>query len=105
MSLNIEGATIGFDANNIEDALSNLNTQVIQQTIDKMNTEMGNLREYVDSAWVGASAEQFKTNMETDKDKVIQGLRDTYDALRSEMYQIVNEMSAADEELVKGRSE
>lgn len=105
MSLNIEGASIGFDANNIEDALSNLNTQVIEQTIDKMNSDMSNLRDYVDSAWVGSSAEQFKTNMETDKRKIIQGLRDTYDALRSEMYQIANEMSNADEELIKGRSE
>lgn len=105
MALNIEGATIGFDANNVETALNNLNTRVIQDTIAKMNSKMSDLRNYVDSAWVGASAEQFKQNMESDKDKISQSLRDTYDVLKSEMYQIVNEMAAADEQLVNRRAE
>lgn len=105
MALNIENATIGFDENNVETALNNLNTKCIQDTITKMNNSMAGLREYVDSAWVGASAEQFKNNMEADKNKIAQSLQDTYDVLKSEMYQIVNEMAAADEELVKGRGE
>lgn len=105
MALNIENATIGFDANNVETALNNLNIKVIQDTITKMNNSMQGLRDYVDSAWVGSSAEQFKTNMESDKEKIAQSLQDTYDVLKSEMYQIINEMAAADEELVKGRSE
>ena len=105
MALNIENATIGFDANNVQTALNNLNTKCIQDTIVKMNNSMQSLRDYVDSAWVGVSAEQFKTNMESDKEKISQSLRDTYDILKSEMYQIINEMAAADEELVKGREQ
>lgn len=105
MALNIENATIGFDANNVETALNNLNTKVIQDTITKMTSSMSTLRDYVDSAWVGASAEQFKTNMESDKEKISQSLRDTYEVLKSEMYQIVNEMAEVDAELVKGRGE
>ena len=57
MALNIEGATIGFDANNVQTALNNLNTKCIGDAIRKMNDSMSELREYVDSAWVGASAE------------------------------------------------
>lgn len=105
MALNIEGATIGFDSNNVETALNNLNTKCIQDTINKMNSSMSSLREWVDAAWVGASADQFKKNMETDKEKISEALRSTYDILKSEMYQIVNEMAAADAELVKGRVE
>ncbi len=105
MALNIEGATIGFDSNNVEEALNNLNTRCIQDAINKMNSSMGILREYVDSAWIGASADQFKKNMETDKNKIAKALDDTYAILKSEMYQIVNEMAAADRELVKGRAE
>ena len=105
MALNIENATIGFDANNVETALNNLNTKVIQDTINKMNSSMQSLRDYVDAAWVGASAEQFKTNMELDKEKISESLTATYDVLKSQMYQIVNEMSAVDDELVKGRVE
>lgn len=105
MALNIENATIGFDVNNVETALNNLNTRCIQDTIAKMNSSMQQLREYVDSAWVGSSADQFKANMESDKSKIAQSLQDTYDVLKSEMYQIVNEMAAADEALVQGRAE
>ena len=105
MALNIENATIGFDSNNVETALNNLNTKCIQDTINKMNNSMQSLRDYVDSAWVGASADQFKKNMESDKEKISLALGDTYDVLKSEMYQIVNEMAAVDQELVKGRAE
>lgn len=105
MALNIDNATIGFDVNNVETALNNLNTRVIQDTINKMNSSMQSLRDYVDSAWVGQSAEQFKANMESDKEKISQSLMDTYDVLKSEMYQIVNEMAAADEALIQGRAE
>ena len=105
MALTIENATIGFDVNNVETALNNLNTRVIQDTINKMNSSMQTLRDYVDSAWVGESAEQFKKNMEADKSKISDALNATYDILKSEMYQIVNEMSAADHELVKARAE
>ncbi len=105
MALNIENATIGFDSNNIETALQNLNTRVIQDTINKMNQSMNGLRGYVDEAWVGASAEQFKDNIESDKKVIAESLQDTYGVLKSEMYQIVNEMARVDQELVKGRSE
>ena len=90
---------------NVETALNNLNTKCIQDTINKMNSSMGTLRDWLNSAWVGASADQFKKNMETDKEKIAEALRTTYDVLKSEMYQIVNEMAAADAELVKGRAE
>lgn len=105
MALNIEGASIGFDSNNVETALNNLNIKVIQDTINKMNSSMSQLRDAVDAAWIGESAEQFKKNMETDKEKISQALNDTYEVLKSEMYQIVNEMAAADQELVKARVE
>ena len=105
MALNIEGATLGVDANNVQTALNNLNTYCIQETISLMNSSMASLREAVDTAWVGQSAEVFKNNMEKDKETISKALNDTYEVLKSEMYQIVNEMEAADAELVKERSE
>ena len=105
MALNIEGATIGFDANNVETALNNLNAQVIQEAIKTMNSSMSKLRDSVDEAWVGASAEQFKANMESDKNKITENLQESYDVLKSEMYQIVNEMADADAALVDRRGE
>lgn len=105
MALNIENATIGFDANNIQEALNNLNTKCIQDTITKMNQSMDKLRTSVDSAWVGQSADIFKENMNTDKESIIKSLNETYENLRSEMYQIANQMAEADSNLVNRRGE
>lgn len=103
MALGIEGASIGFDANNVQTALNNLNTKVIEETVDKMNGSMDNLRTQVSSVWVGQSAENFKANMEADKNKIIEALHSTYQILESEMYQIVEKMAEVDHELVKVR--
>ena len=105
MGLGIENATIGVDANNVQTALNNLNTNVIGEAIDKMTQGMSTLRDYVDASWVGNSAEQFKKNMESDKDKIIQELRNTFDVLKSELNQIVNAMEEKDQEIVKARGE
>lgn len=105
MALTIENSTIGFDANNVEKALNNLNTEVIQATISQLNRSMSDLRSTVDEGWVGASAEKFKENLEKDKETVSESLNKTYDTLKKEMYDIVNKMGEADEELVKGRGE
>ena len=104
MALDIGGATLGVDANNIQEALNRLNVECIQETITLMNTSMSSLRDAVDSAWVGQSAEVFKSNMEKDKETISKALNDAYEVLKSEMYQIVNEMEAADAELVKERN-
>ena len=67
----IEGATIGFDQNNVATAINNLQVHVINDTITKMNESMASLREYVDNAWVDQSAEIFKENMEFEKTKLL----------------------------------
>lgn len=105
MALTIEGATIGFDQNNVATAINNLQVHVINDTITKMNESMISLREYVDNAWVGQSAEIFKENMEFDKNQVIDGLNDSFELLKAEMYDIVNEMADVDNNLISRRAE
>lgn len=103
MALTIENATMGFDANNVQTALNNLNTYVIQDSINAMNSAMNDLREATDNAWVGLSAEKFKKNLETDKQSIIEGLNSSYEALKSEMQQIMASMGEAEEQLIKER--
>lgn len=105
MALNIENATVGFDENNVEKSLNNLNVRCIGETIDMMKSSYANLQTAVDAAWVGVSADQFKKNVLSDIEVISQSLQDTYDILRSEMYQVVNEMAAVDAELVKAREQ
>lgn len=104
MALKIDGASIGFDANGIEEALNNINAKVITETCNQMDTEMSTLHEAVDEAWQGNAAEQFKKNMETDKKTVQDALNEAYDSLKVELKNIMDSMAEADENLVKERS-
>ena len=101
MSLNIEGATIGYDANEVQTAMNNLNTICVKDATKSLNDNMATLREAVDAIWVGASAEAFKRNMEADKDSIVKGLEETYNILQSELYSIVDTMEQNDEALIK----
>ena len=103
MALNIEGASIGFDINNIEAAINNLNVRCIGETIELMTSGFSEIQSTVDSVWVGASAEQFKNNIKYDIDNVAKALEETKELLKAEMYHIVNEMTAVDEVLVEAR--
>lgn len=103
MALQISGADIGADTGGVQTAINNLQVHVIQDTISKMNSSMETLRTSVDEAWVGQSAENFKDNMETDKNTVVDALNETFEGLKSEINQIVSRMGEADEALVERR--
>lgn len=103
MALNIENATLGYDANNVDAAKRSLNENVIQDTITKMNQEVSTLRSAVDAIWVGQSAEQFKKNLEYDVDYITKCLEETREILNTELNEIVNKMDEVDQNLVQGR--
>lgn len=103
MALTIQGATIGVDANGIQALINNLQTHVIDDTISKMNASQGALREKVDAAWVGQSAETFKNNMETDKNTLSTALKDSFEVLKSELFNIANTIGEEDQSLVQSR--
>lgn len=103
MALNIEGATLGYDANNVQAAFNSLNENVIAETITQMTSSMSTLREAVDAVWVGQSAEKFKENMEYDKNYIIDCLNQTKEVLHTELNEIVNKMDEVDQNLVQGR--
>ena len=100
MALNIEGASIGYDANNVQQALTNLNIQCIERTITTMNSEMVKLRDVVDSAWVGASAEQFKKNMQSNVEYIENQIEAAKTQLEDEFHNIINKMQDMDDNLV-----
>lgn len=106
MGLSIDGATIGYDANELNDAMQRLNTEVISVAIEKMTSGMETLRDQVDAVWVGKSAESFKNNMEFDKKVIIDALEKIRDEeIRGFMDQIVSNFDEIDQNLVKERSE
>ena len=105
MALTIQGATIGYNANEVQTAINNLNTKVVRETINTMNRKLSDLRRVVDSAWVGQSAEQFKKNMQADVSRISKGLEDAADILQQELREIINKMDEMDQGLVQKRGE
>lgn len=105
MALTIQGATIGYNANEVQTAINNLNTKVVRETINTMNRKLSDLRRVVDSAWVGQSAEQFKKNMQADVSRISKGLEDAAEILQQELREIINKMDEMDQGLVQKRGE
>ena len=105
MALTIQGADIGFDANEVQAALNDIHTQVIEQAQNDLRIQLSDLDNAVDEIWVGQSAEIFKKNMQTDVEAICQGLSDAYEVLKSEFSQITSSMTEIDANLVQERSE
>ena len=103
MALTIEGATQGFDANNVQDYINDLNIAVVDAAKSSLDNQMDTLRTAVDTVWVGKSAENFKKNMETDVEAIKDALDEAKDALLSELYDIVDKLGEMDEGLVQLR--
>lgn len=103
MALDISGATFGVDANGIQSFINELNTQCIQDTINKMNSGLAELRTAVDEAWVGKSADTFKNNMESDKDSISKALNQSFEVLKAELFDIASKLSESDEGLITPR--
>lgn len=106
MALNIDNATFGYDSNGVIAALKNINIQVIEASCTKMDAGSNELKSWVDAAWVGKSAEQFKKNMDTDRKTIEDCLRETNNAINSVIKnQIGGVIAEADQNLVKARGE
>lgn len=103
MALTIEGATIGFDKDNIKTALTNLKTSAIDETKSTMDSRTSEIETWVSDVWIGDSADQFLKNMETDKQNVKKGLDDAYEKLEQRLNKIATEMDDADESIVTER--
>lgn len=105
MALNLEGATIGFDVDQISVALDKLNEVVIEETANKMRKEEEDVEKVLRTAWVGQSANIFMDNMSTDRKNVVKALQAARTVLNNELYNIASRMVELDQGLVQRRSE
>lgn len=103
MALTIEGATVGYDVAGVQKLLVDIKTQVIEEASKKMKSSLSTLNAAVDEVWAGHSADTFKKNMKTDVNSICNALDKTYDALYSEVNQIIKAMGQVDQNLVKKR--
>ena len=103
MALNIEGATIVFDANNLQSTLNHIQNNCVNHAKNSLKRNMDTLRSSVDACWVGQSAETFKDNMQHDVDEICKQLDAAYEALKSVFNNVQNSYAELDENLISGR--
>ena len=101
MTLNIDGATTGYDSAGIASLLQIIHADVIQAASDKLTADKATLDTALDSIWQGKSELIFKSNLEADVKKVCKGLEDAYKVLESEVTQTGQQMGKVDENLVE----
>ena len=97
-------STVGYDTQGVDDMLREIKTKVIIEAAEAMRSGTNSLCQSIDSIWVGASADQFKENMQSDITKISQQLEDSYYTLENRIWQIVSSMSEADQNLINSRA-
>lgn len=104
MGFNINSATIGYDVNELQQAMNRLDIEVITEATNQMTSAMELLRAQVDAVWAGQSAESFKKNMEHDKNVIIAAMHQIRDGeIKGFMDQIVRNFDEIDQSLVEER--
>lgn len=98
--LTLENADIGFNRAQIPAILEKVHAQVITTAQSKLTTEFSKLRDRINEAWKGMSADKFLKYMEEDKDLVSNGLEDSYNALKAELEVIGKALDRVDIDLV-----
>lgn len=97
--LGIESATYGYDSNNTQNLINQINIKCVSDTVTAINTGLAELRVAVDQAWVGASAEKFKEKMEQDANAVSKAIEDAGEMCKSTLRSTVSQMAAVDESI------
>ena len=105
MALTIQGADIGYDANEVQTALNNIRAQVIEEAQNQLRQQISDLENSVDEIWVGKSADNFKKNMQKDVNDICKGLDETYEMLKDEFNHITARMANIDATLVDERND
>lgn len=105
MSLQLSNATVGYDRTGVQRLIASLDEQTVQQTNSLLIKELEKLNTATDAAWVGSSADIFKKNMQTDVNNITTALTQTFDTLKNEIYQIVNEMDNIDQNVISARGD
>ena len=101
--LNIFGASIGYDSDQLKKTYENLHTVCIADTITMMKNRTKDIKDFVDKAWVGSSAETFKLNWDKDVAFVEKNLNAISKKLEEQFNTITSTMGKKEDDIVTSR--
>lgn len=103
MALTIEGASHGYDENNMVTTLEHVHNNCVQEAKTALRNNLAQLNNSVNDCWVGQSAETFKQNMNHDVEEICKGLDAAYEGLEAEFKKVLAGLSEIDQELIEKR--
>lgn len=103
MALNIEGATVGYDENNMVSTLNHVHNDCVVAAKTALKNNLSKLNDTVNACWVGKSADIFKQNMEHDVEEICKGLDAAYEGLEAEFKKVIAGLSEIDQQLIEKR--
>ncbi|MBR2753876.1 hypothetical protein IKD82_01805 [Candidatus Saccharibacteria bacterium] len=99
MVLTIENATVGYNAENVDDLIKSIKTEVIDNAISSFDGNFETLQQSVEEIWQGESEKKFIATIKDDIDLVKKGLNTIYQNLEGEISLIVSKMADADKKV------
>ena len=101
MALTIEGATVGYDVNGMQDLINEVNTGCVVPACASLRKDVGMVRSTIDSVWVGASAEAFKTKLSNDTEDMCRTLTEVGDQIREQLNNAGSNVEQYDSDLAE----
>mgnify|MGYP001109739353 CR=1 FL=1 len=97
-------ATIGVNTDTVDQYLTNIKDNVINEAIRTLESEQENLFEAFRRNWVGQSEINFETNMANATEEVKKSLELHYQTLREKVYAINNAWIQQDASMVERKN-
>ena len=103
MALTIDKASQGFDRRGMQSYINEINTKLVDNACNRLNSGMKEIRAAVDQVWVGTSAETFKNNFEHDVDVIRDALQEARKICENALKEAGKAMGDLDHDLVQKR--
>ena len=103
MAVSLDNLTIAYEASRVSALLSKIKIDVITKAADEIKRGADDLKDSIDTFWVGESADKFKKNIDTDTQNVAKALDKLYDTLEGEINTVTGAMHQVDEQLINER--
>ena len=103
--LGITNATQGYDASGIIKYIEAIRANLIEKAIIKMREGEIQVKEAVDSVWVGKSADIYKTNLDHDVNEICKALTEAQHVLNQSIWHAASHIKTIDENIVKKRGD
>ena len=99
--LNISSANLGYDVVGMNQLINDVNTQCVVPACASLRREANNLRQTIDTVWVGKSAEAFKDKVTRDTETVCTTLEKVGEMIRNQMNNAGSNVEEYDQEIAR----